>query len=293
MLKPGQWTDDTQLTLVVAESLIANGGSINMDDMAARHVAALEEARRNGLGWGRTTTLAVERLKTGIHWSESGKNLDEGCGAGNGVAMKMVPIAALFVAPCRHSRNELNDLFHFSAMTHATGVGIAAGVSQAFAICHCLMNSTLFWGDDRFDFFQCSLSSGIWEGAEYAREENFPNADTESLSIRTNYEFLSLIVQKEPSSETLARIFGAHGFHAADSLPTVWAFFLRDPRSIETLYDVVNWSGDADSNGALVGALLGALNGLSIFPQHLLDGLWQREVIEDTANRLCAVLRIE
>lgn len=97
---------------------------------------------------------------------------------------------------------------------------------------------------------------------------------------------------RDLSCETIARIFGANGFHAADSLPTTWAFFFQNPQSIEALYNVVNAGGDSDSNGAMVGALLGALNGLDIFPQHLIDGLWQRERIIETAEKLCDVLEI-
>ncbi len=300
-LGAGRWTDDTQLTLVVAESLIASGGTINMDDMAARHVAALEEARRADVGWGRTTTLAVDQLKTGVHWSESGKNLGEGCGAGNGVAMKMVPIAAMLLAdgtPVKKMKTLLEPVLQLACMTHATAAGISAGLAQALAIRHCF-----YTGFSLFDMYGAyrSLSEemlfGLFSGYEFSDERGLPAADWDSLVISTDHDFIRRTIlffsPRDISCETIARIFRANGFHVADSLPTVLAFFLRNPYSIETLYDVVYWSGDADSNGAMVGALLGALNGTRIFPQHLIDGLFQRERIVDTANRLCDVLGIE
>lgn len=299
-LEAGQWTDDTQLTLVVAESLIASGGRINMDDMAARHVAALEEAKRDGLGWGRTTTLAVERLKDGVHWSESGKNLGEGCGAGNGVAMKMVPIAAMLLAsgvPVKEMRPLLESVFRLACMTHATGVGIAAGAVQTLALRYCLSGEPLFDIIGSFQVLSGEIEKGLSWSYEFADSHDFPAADWDSLAISVDHDFIRNAIlffsPRKVSCETIARIFRAKGFHAADSIPTVLAFFLRNPFSIETLYDVVNAGGDTDSNGAMVGALLGALNGTRIFPQHLLDGLWQRERIIDTANRLCDVLGIE
>jgi len=287
-LENGQWTDDTQLTLVVAESLIANGGRINMDDMAARHVAALEEAKRDGIGWGRTTTLAVERLKAGVHWSESGKNLGEKCGAGNGVAMKMVPLAVLLSLDWSDDDEgryqEVRKIFQLGCMTHTTLCGLAAGFVQGQAISFCL-EQELAVPDNFYPRLSCIASQ-----ISYVSDEDIPSAGLERLLSR-----LSLLgdVSSSCDPEWLATEFGAKGFHAADSIPTVLAFFLRKPYSIETLYDVVNAGGDSDSNGAMVGALLGALNGMRIFPKHLIDGLRQREQVVDTANRLCDVLRIK
>lgn len=295
-LRPGQWTDDTQLMLVVAESLIANGGRISMDDMAARHVAALDEAQRNGIGWGRTTTLAVEKLKSGASWNNSGGNLGEGYGAGNGVAMKVAPIGALLalglMAP--------NDVLSLAMMTHATASGIAAGIAQAIAIKECLQTD-VFGEIDFSGRLMSGAERGAYSGMKYARRQGFPSADIESLLLRI--ELLRNIALCNPwcvpslyldrlSHETIARVFGANGFHAADSLPTTWAFFLRNPRSIETLYSVVNAGGDSDSNGAMCGALLGALNGMSIIPAKFIDGLWKQEEIVRIAEELCDVLGI-
>lgn len=287
-LQRGQWTDDTQLTLVVAESLIANSGRINMDDMAARHVAALTEAREKGWDWGRTTTLAVERLATGVHWNESGKNLGEKCGAGNGIAMKMVPIAALLSAKCRIGFWTYEDVFFLAAMTHATGAGIAAGFAQVEALRICFKSRC---GNSlSVRTFSHRLSTMALSGYDFATRLGFPSADFQSLRFR-----LDVCIPRSDTfnCESIARVFGIQGFHAADSLPATLAFFLRNPHSIRTLYDVVNAGGDADSNGAMVGALLGAHNGMGIFPQYLVDGLWQRERIVDTANQLCDVLGIE
>lgn len=62
-------------------------------------------------------------------------------------------------------------------------------------------------------------------------------------------------------------------------------FFLRKPHSIEALYDVISAGGDTDTNGSMVGALLGALNGPNIFPDHLIEGLDQEKEIMLVANR--------
>lgn len=297
-LRPGQWTDDTQLMLVVAESLIASGGRINMDDMAARHVVALDDAQRDGIGWGRTTTLVIERLKSGVHWSNSGENLGEGYGAGNGVAMKVAPIGALLAL----GRMAPNDVLPLAVMTHATASGIAAGIAQAVAINECLQTDPdAFDGRDFSMRLTNNIKFGVHIGVKHAQRCGFPSTDIESFMLRINQleeigtqnaACPALFYLDRLSCETVARVFGANGFHAADSLPTTWAFFLRSPRSIGALYDVVNAGGDSDSNGAMCGALLGALNGTSIIPQYLIDQLWMRERVVKTAENLCDVLGI-
>jgi ADP-ribosylglycohydrolase len=54
----------------------------------------------------------------------------------------------------------------------------------------------------------------------------------------------------------------------------------------------VNAGGDTDTNGAMLGALLGALNGTQVFPQHLIDGLVNKDNVINTADRLCDVFGI-
>jgi ADP-ribosylglycohydrolase len=58
----GTITDDTQLTIAVAESIIESNG-LNMDSIAKWHVDALSVT---DAGWGNSTRLAVKNLQSGI-----------------------------------------------------------------------------------------------------------------------------------------------------------------------------------------------------------------------------------
>jgi ADP-ribosyl-[dinitrogen reductase] hydrolase len=95
-LKAGQWTDDSQMSILVAESLIKNNG-FNPDDLAKRY----EEWFFSGTarGWGKTTMMAVTNLQNGKHWSESGI----AGSLGNGTAMRAAPFGIYF-------RNDLKAL---------------------------------------------------------------------------------------------------------------------------------------------------------------------------------------
>ncbi len=62
-------------------------------------------------------------------------------------------------------------------------------------------------------------------------------------------------------------------------------FFVRNPLSIDALFDVVSAGHDADTNGSMIGALLGALHGTAIFPPHLVGGLRDREAVIEIADK--------
>ena len=67
-MRAGSTTDDTQLTITVAEALIEADG-VDLDVQAAHHVKAF---KKHTGGWGRTTREAIEKLANGVHWKESG-----------------------------------------------------------------------------------------------------------------------------------------------------------------------------------------------------------------------------
>ncbi|MCB0335921.1 MAG: ADP-ribosylglycohydrolase family protein, partial [Bdellovibrionales bacterium] len=48
---------------------------------------------------------------------------------------------------------------------------------------------------------------------------------------------------------------------------------------IEAMYDVINSGGDTDSTAAMVGALLGALNGGDILPEGLIANTQEIEAL--------------
>jgi ADP-ribosylglycohydrolase len=61
--------------------------------------------------------------------------------------------------------------------------------------------------------------------------------------------------------------------------------FARAPHLIETtLLSAINVGGDADTTGAMLGALLGALHGWTTFPDEWRDGLEARDDLEAQAE---------
>lgn len=282
----GHWTDDTALTLAVADSLIACKG-FNMDDLARRHVAALDEYGL--MGFGISTREAIERLRQGVHWSKSGAIPAKGklLGKGNGIPMKIAPLATCMMSP-KWRGNKIDALIAFAFMTHRSAIAAVAGGAHARGLMGCLeapqiplrSHGGVYGYIDVIDF----MMERIYRSMHDSRETQ------EILSLRYAMRHHGVVdyTQWNVDVFTATKIYmhNGGGCYVGDSLPFSYAFFVRNPDSIETLYDVGNAGGDTDTNASMVGALLGALHGTAIFPPHLVEGLWQRDRIIRAADQL-------
>jgi ADP-ribosyl-[dinitrogen reductase] hydrolase len=99
-LGAGQWTDDTQMALEIARSIVRRK-SVDPADIAAEFLADHEAAGIRFSGF--TVTYALKRLKKGIPWERSG--LDDEQTAGNGSAMRVAPVELLYANTLRGFRN--------------------------------------------------------------------------------------------------------------------------------------------------------------------------------------------
>lgn len=275
----GTWTDDTQLTLLVADSLVANKG-FSVPDLALRHVKYWKV--EGDLGFGPTTREAIKKLDAGIHHSQSGISNNPKHGLGNAMPMKVAPLGAFRVSsvlnqllyPDEHVNYRLRD---FTIMTHYTNMAIQSAFAHVAAIRFCLE-----WNVKKGHLTDEFITT-IIQACESALkiEERFKQ---KNLPLERFKTFRQIPFQVAIADDFIEK-FGGGTSYVYNSLPFSYAFFLRDPFDIETLYDVVNAGGDTDTNGSIVGGMLGALNGEAIFPRHLIDGLWQRERILATADK--------
>lgn len=276
----GRWTDDTQLTLAIAESLIAQG-EIDLDDIARRSIATMMKC---SVGWGGSTKKSLMNIH---QYSLSRLNSGARTGSGNGVAMKISPIAAFLLSRDKEIslEKEIRTIIEFTIMTHDSDMAIESALAQILAIMHCLLYTSSSNGRNIIDTIKslkitpAILQQNGFRGTYLPKSLLWRIESLESYAAYERFNSMNL-------SQRAACFDGATCF-VYNSLPFTYAMFMCNPHSIETLYDVVNAGGDTDTNGSMVGALLGALNGTQIFPQHLLDGLWQKEKILQVANDFC------
>jgi ADP-ribosylglycohydrolase len=271
--EPGTWTDDTQLSLAVAEALIEKK-EFDMDSIAQHHVKALD----NPEGWGASTREAIQRIRDGVHWSRSASETTakKARGVGNGVSMKISPLAAYHFLNNVEWKRVVAECVLFAKMTHPTNMGIASALAQNAAVQYCLEHDPQNFSKENFadTVINQSQQAEILIPVKHGSD----NLATKLKEIKRYHEYNRL---------NIIQSFGGGSCYAYNSLPFSFMFFLKEPSNIETLYTVVNAGGDTDTNASMVGALLGALNGLSIFPQNLVDKLDQNEVLWDVGERFC------
>ena len=272
----GTWTDDTQLSLAIARAFV-NKGEFNLDEIAREHV---NEFAVNVKGWGGSTREAISKIATGVHWSQASITNKANRGSGNGVAMKVAPISvymALTNPACEQEKwkKDLQNIMHVAIMTHRTSMAITSGLAHTFAVFKCL-NST----PDNFD--RASFIRTIC-GAGMIGRQQLPET-IESDDIANRFDMVHDYENIE--TEEIINRFGGGSCYVYDSLPFTYMFFLRNPYTIQSLYDCVSAGGDTDSNGSMLACMLGALHGTSIFPQNLVDGLDQKEMILEIADKL-------
>jgi ADP-ribosyl-[dinitrogen reductase] hydrolase len=226
-LLPGQFSDDTQLSIEVAESLINNNG-FNPDDLAKRYSEWMSSGRARG--WGRTTLAAIQNLDNGVHWSASGI-----AGSyGNGTAMRAAPFGVWY-------RDDIKSLIESvkidSAITHASEEAEAGALSIALA--------AAFAANNDID----NLLNRICE--------HLPDSKVK----KTVYSLGSLIDAEHINPASALSVLGTKA-DVRQTVPAALYCFLRFDNYHEGVEAAIRAGGDTDTTAAIVGALFGAQLGM-------------------------------
>lgn len=233
-LQPGQYSDDTQMSLMVAESLIGNQ-SFNPDDLAARYMDWLISGRARG--YGKTTLMAVQNLQAGKHWSQSGI----AGSTGNGTAMRAAPFGVYF-------RNDLYSLVNIckidSAITHASEEAEAGSIAIALAAAYAV--------NDNLD----NLLEKIWE--------KLPDSKVKS----TIYSLSSLIDSNYITPQQALKVLGTKA-DVRETVPAALYCFMKFNTYHEAVVTAIKAGGDTDTTAAIVGALFGAKLGMKAIDPEL------------------------
>jgi ADP-ribosylglycohydrolase len=252
----------------------------------------VDEFDKCSIGWGGSTKNSVERLKNGVSPFDSGNP----SGAGNGVAMKVMPIGLKMVADFVRINKSTKDSFafekkwdeyrwgvyrntvHLALMTHRSAIAAASALSQIEAAFVALRPDPEYAFDSQF---MNPIVEACWIAQSIVLNDKIPD--------KLSYRMVMLNEEarfKGKSVAEMAEMFGGATCYVYNSLPFCYAAFLYGRRkSTSLLYDVASAGGDTDSNASIVGGLQGALYGSDLFPKHLIDGLWNKERVISTAER--------
>ncbi len=268
-LDAGQWTDDTQMTFALVRAMSGTPDPADWPRRASeQYVALRDEARR----WGPTTSAAVENLAEGAPPEEAGSAEQ----ATNGAAMRAAPLGVWWRCTEASTQDAWTAIQPVLSITHRHPAAVAAGFGQAFAVKHALGSSVESF--DPTEFWQ-----RLTEAVQFA-EAQLPD-DEDDVDDRVSERLVRLRAHLDEFPLDLRDLCGGAGAFADEAWPYACAMFARRPHLLEnTLLSSINVGGDADTHGAILGALLGALHGWSAFPKEWHDGLEARSRLEEEAT---------
>lgn len=252
-LRAGQYTDDTEQMIVLAQSLIECRG-FDVRDLAGRIARwgsdALSDPVRRSLV-GPSSSVAIARLNSGVSWKESGSDIPS-CGS----AMRAAPIGLFY--------KNLDDVESNAALsslpTHNNKAAIAGAVAVAVGV-RCALE-----GMDCFNIIKETVArvSKYDKGLAKKIELSYIKRDAEPDEVFTELGTSYLVYDTVPSA--------------------VYCFSKHSEEPEEAIIEAVNAGGDTDSIACITGALCGARHGVEAFPKRWINGLENKEIVEHLAE---------
>ena len=239
---PGVWSDDTQLTLAVAHSLIQANG-FNMAAIAANHLIAYGETpfitrQRDGKqvkrGWGGSTVSAMEELRKGVDPTQTGSVTGEG----NGVLMKMAPLAFWQAAQGLDDAQRYEQLDLLTNLTHNNPLTRLTSRVHGDVLNYLMMND--------YD------KKGLLE----VLDDSITRHEFETNTPGQLRDLLGYLHREDIDQQTILTHTDRKGFHAPQTLAMAYgAFMAHKGNFTPTVYEAVNLGGDTDSTASIVAAM--------------------------------------
>lgn len=254
---PGQVTDDTQMATVLARSLMTHGGFV-ADALAVGYV----EWGRVAFDVGHQTRAALELVAAGVPAAEVGRRvwLDTGRrAAGNGSLMRTAPLALFY--PTDGPRRRAVAMAE-SALTHYDPRCQLACAAYDGALAASVRGSAKT--PAAMIAVACEELAAAHGALRAEAAADAPEIDAALAALSADLDAAQrddpALYSSEVHLEQMA------GFVRVAFRLAFWQ--LAHARSFEAaLIDVVNRGGDADTNGAITGALLGAYYGAAQIPE--------------------------
>jgi ADP-ribosylglycohydrolase len=270
-LKPGTTTDDTQLTFAVARSLI-QCRNFYIVDQANELVG---ELANSDFGWGRSTKKSAQQIKEYLDSCVIGRTVEKipgrhpeipaqapakpGDGCGNGVAMKVAPLAVFHALTGGLPEPFLSDVMALGLMTHGDPRASFTAAALGNAIASVLDRQRPLDKERALPLVRKAVTRTL-KILEF-RYQFFRDMPNDRLSKRFEALWESL------GSERSLRLRIGNGCFALESVPFAIGCFLRHPADFRRgVLEAVNAGGDTDSTASMVGALIGANVGRSGIP---------------------------
>ena len=261
------YTDDTDMTLALTESII-QFGKIDPEDIANQFRLYCDLTR----GYAAGTIKAVLALRAGFKWHQVGRIVFENGSFGNGAAMRASPVGLFY----HHDVDGLREAAIQQAnITHAHPLGQWGAVMQACAVGWAVPRDPKepFKGEEAI----VQLREVLWRGpVEYLR------------ALNKIEEMLSK--GRELQAREVAQSLG-NGVEAHYSVPSAcYVAITYSPDFCDAVRAAISLGGDTDTIAGMVGAIVGAHVGEKGLPaewiEQLEEGPRGRSFAKGLADRL-------
>lgn len=250
-LPAGAWTDDTAMSLCLAQSLIIKEG-FDANDLLERFSKWLEFGENTstgisvGVGQNTLRTLGAFRRNGTLVAEKIGSKND-----GNGSLMRLTAVALY----AKNSLEFARDLASLqSRTTHASDIA------------------------DECCQFLADLICRLCQGQEYAAAKQF------SMNHDWSYPLQSIL--ETDYADSLPHGIKSSGYVVDTLQSALWA--IENSNSFEeAVLKAVNLGDDADTVGAVVGQIAGAIYGYSTIPDKFKSGLKNERQLYVTSQFLC------
>ncbi len=247
----GQVTDDTQQTLLIADSIIEKE-KIDPEDIAQRLIKWGEEIKAfETMAVGPSSLRALYAIRSGKSVYESGS-----VGDTNGAVMR---IGAVAIYGKGEIERTVDAVEKACIPTHNTNIAIAGASAVAMAI-GCSIN-----GESDIDV--------IIEKALKAAEIGMTRGNiwySASIIERTKLA-LEIVSKKAPKKDIMQELYdiiGA-GVQVSETVPVCLAITkLSNGDVVNAIQMAVNLGGDCDTIAAITGSICGAISGVERIPKN-------------------------
>lgn len=232
------YTDDTEMTVSVAETLVEHG-EIQGESL----IRAFARNYHPDRGYGRGARRIIEAVATGGDWNAIAETVFPGGSLGNGAAMRVAPVGVFF----HDDFDRVWEQARLSAFpTHRHPVGIEAAQVMALAVALATRAESI------------SRKAVLSELLRRSTTEEMTRALRTALSLR-----------RGDSIGVLGSTLEAHR-----SVVTAIAAFAASPGDFEAAVgNVIALGDDTDTLAAMAGALCGAFGGIAAIPAALVEKL--------------------
>lgn len=261
------YTDDTDMTLAVTESII-RCGKVDPEDVANQFRLSCDLTR----GYAAGTIKAILALRAGLKWHEVARVVFQNGSFGNGAAMRASPVGLFY----HHDLNGLQEAaIQQASITHVHPLGQWGAVMQA-----CVVGLSVIQNPEepfKWEEAIVQLREVLWRGPiEYVKALN----KIEEM----------LVQRKKLSAQEVVRFLG-NGVEARFSVPSALYIAITYSKDFSNaVRAAISLGGDTDTIAGMVGAIAGAHVGEKGLPvewiEQLEDGFRGQRFAQSLAHQL-------